>query len=136
MKQLILHVDTLSGISDLSFEDAGKLFQAMLGNKISLAPPLDVMLVKHQRLNSNDIAARKVRFKKELFTLFPTKDLQVLKAFTEYWTEHNDNGKKMRFEMEKVFNKKRRMDTWERNNFSKSTSGVESGDGIILKTRM
>lgn len=38
----------------------------------------------------------------------------LLRAFYNYWTEHNRNGKKMRFEMEKVFDVSRRLATWER----------------------
>lgn len=36
--------------------------------------------------------------------------------FLEYWTEHSLNGKKMRFEKEKVFDVKRRWSTWKKNN--------------------
>jgi hypothetical protein len=39
-----------------------------------------------------------------------------------YWTEHNPGGKKMRFEMQKVFDIHRRILTWKRNqtNFNKN----------------
>lgn len=45
----------------------------------------------------------------------------TLTAFCEYWTEHNEGGLKMRFEMEKVFDKARRLKTWtsKQNKFSK-----------------
>ena len=35
--------------------------------------------------------------------------------FFEYWTEHGDNDKKMRFEKEKSFGIKRRLETWKKN---------------------
>jgi hypothetical protein len=43
------------------------------------------------------------------------KDL--INDFFEYWTEHNEGGSKMRFEMSKnqPFNIKRRLATWKRN---------------------
>jgi len=41
---------------------------------------------------------------------------QLLNDFCEYWTEHNEGGRKMRFEMQKIFNVKRRITTWVRNN--------------------
>ena len=40
---------------------------------------------------------------------------EMLQAFYGYWTEHNANGRKMRFEMEKVFNIQRRLATWASN---------------------
>ena len=40
---------------------------------------------------------------------------EMLAEFWEYWTEHNPNGRKLRFEMEKVFCIKRRLSTWKRN---------------------
>lgn len=37
---------------------------------------------------------------------------KMCKDFFAYWTEKNTNGKKMRFEMEKVFDLPRRLATW------------------------
>ncbi|MBO7477551.1 MAG: hypothetical protein J6U04_06410 [Salinivirgaceae bacterium] len=37
---------------------------------------------------------------------------EILNAFCRYWTERNEGGKKMRFEMEKVFDLNRRLITW------------------------
>jgi hypothetical protein len=37
------------------------------------------------------------------------------KNFKDYWTEHNEGGHKMRFEMEKVFDLKKRLNTFLRN---------------------
>jgi hypothetical protein len=36
----------------------------------------------------------------------------MLRKFFDYWTEKNENGKKMRFEKEKVFDIKKRLATW------------------------
>jgi hypothetical protein len=40
---------------------------------------------------------------------------ELTQDFIDYWTEHSINGKKMRFEKEKVFDIKRRFATWKRN---------------------
>jgi hypothetical protein len=45
-------------------------------------------------------------------TEYPIYDLT---EFIDYWTESSENGKKMRFEKEKVFDIKRRLNTWMRN---------------------
>ncbi len=48
-------------------------------------------------------------FKDELST-------NTIKDFYTYWSERSSNSKKMRFEMEKVFDINRRMQTWLKNN--------------------
>ena len=40
----------------------------------------------------------------------------MLNEFFAYWTEKSENGKKMRFEFEKVFDVKRRLVTWNKRN--------------------
>lgn len=40
---------------------------------------------------------------------------EMLRRFYDYWTEKNDGGRKMRFEMQKVFDVKRRLTTWSNN---------------------
>ncbi|MFA5728902.1 MAG: hypothetical protein WC957_05700 [Candidatus Neomarinimicrobiota bacterium] len=66
---------------------------------------------------------RKGDFSKSLVSLFSEiesdfkpEDLQHKQEFLDYWTETNPNGKKERWQMEKVFDVKRRFQTWLRNN--------------------
>lgn len=40
---------------------------------------------------------------------------EMLREFFDYWTEKNKNGKKMRFEMQKVFDISLRLATWNKN---------------------
>ena len=40
---------------------------------------------------------------------------EMLGNFCDYWTEHNENGNKMRFELQKVFDINRRLKTWCKN---------------------
>lgn len=59
----------------------------------------------------------------------------MLNDFYRYWTEMNDGGKKMRFEMEKVFQVSGRLITWHKNNLNKMKSSAEQKmhqDGTIL----
>lgn len=61
-----------------------------------------------------------LQHRKEVFTnkvIELGEPYERTKAFIEYWTEHNDGGRKMRFEMAKnqPFNIGRRMGTWKRN---------------------
>lgn len=55
----------------------------------------------------------------ESIDIYP-KDM--LRAFYDYWTEMNEGGRKMRFEMEKVFDLKKRLKKWSDNN-NKSING-------------
>lgn len=41
------------------------------------------------------------------------------KSFVEYWTEHGENDRKMRFEKQASFDIKRRLLTWKNNNYNK-----------------
>lgn len=45
---------------------------------------------------------------------------EMLRAFFDYWTECNPNGQRMRFEMQKVFDIKKRLVTWNNNNNQKT----------------
>lgn len=40
---------------------------------------------------------------------------EMLRSFYDYWTEINEGGRKMRFETQKIFNIKRRLNTWKNN---------------------
>lgn len=51
---------------------------------------------------------------------------ELLLEFYRYWSEHSANGKKMRFEKEKVFDTKKRLERWGRNNKArKGKVGIE-----------
>lgn len=49
---------------------------------------------------------------------------EMCRDFFDYWTESNPNGKKMRFEMQKVFDIKKRLATWNKNNLKKHNYGA------------
>jgi len=75
---------------------------------------------------------RKGDFSKSLISLFSEiepgftpEDLHHKQDFLSYWTEKNINGKKERWQMEKVFDIKRRFRTWLRNYNNWSGQGIE-----------
>src|SRR5699024_870721 len=63
---------------------------------------------KHQKT----IEEKKEEFKKSIEPFREKYDSEMLNDFWRYWTEKNKNGKKMRFEMQKVFDVGRRLITW------------------------
>lgn len=65
----------------------------------------------------NDIFIRKQKFAESLKPYLGTYTSEMLNSFYLYWTEHGDNDKKMRFEKEKTFGLKQRLERWSKNNF-------------------
>lgn len=60
---------------------------------------------------------RKRNFGLKLADYEPQYGREMILKFFNYWTEHNENGRKCRWEMQKVFNLKLRLKTWhERSN--------------------
>tara|TARA_R110000772_G_scaffold83493_2_gene176594 strand:- start:1602 stop:2237 length:636 start_codon:yes stop_codon:yes gene_type:complete len=57
---------------------------------------------------------REWEFNNSLLPFLDNYSPELIKKFSEYWTEHNENGKKMRFEYSKnqPFSLKRRLITW------------------------
>lgn len=66
------------------------------------------------------IEERKKSFKESISKHKDQYSSELLNDFWRYWTEMNEGGKKMRFEMQKVFDVGRRLTTWsnrDNNNF-------------------
>jgi hypothetical protein len=60
---------------------------------------------------------RKLKFSTTLIPFLDLYDKDLIRAFCDYWTEHGDKDKKMRFEKEKSFGLARRLATWKKNNY-------------------
>ena len=60
---------------------------------------------------------------------FCNDENKELKKFFEYWSEHKENGKKMRKEFEKVFDIKRRLNTWKEKSEISSKFSKKQDDG-------
>lgn len=55
-------------------------------------------------------------FMNRLTPFIDTYGKEMLREFFNYWTEKNEGGKKMRFEMQKVFDVSKRLITWKNRN--------------------
>lgn len=74
------------------------------------------------------IEERKYNFGLRLIPYANQYPREMLKQFRDYWCEHNENGRKMRFEMQKVFNLKLRLKKWHEksnNGFSKARPNTD-----------
>lgn len=62
---------------------------------------------------------RKKKFKQAIWKAigmnFNEFSKEMILDFFDYWTEANENGRKMRFEKEKTFSIIRRLRTWKKN---------------------
>ncbi len=58
----------------------------------------------------------------------------TLKDFVMYWTESNENGSKMKFEMQKTFDISRRLKRWVKNDFASKNKPQENYISKFKKT--
>jgi hypothetical protein len=58
---------------------------------------------------------------------------EQINNFIYYWTESNEGGKKMKFEMQKTFDIKRRLVKWRDNNIEWGKTGKKANDSFESK---
>ena len=68
--------------------------------------------MENENVIVNTIEERRILFIEVATEKIKTEEIELLNNFIDYWTESNENGKKMRFEMEKVFDYKKRFKTF------------------------
>ena len=81
--------------------------------------------LKNKNITPKDKDKDKVKDKEKREQEFKNQSLKIGKdldagenqvdSFIDYWTESNENGRKMRFEMQKTFDIKRRLSKWLKN---------------------
>ena len=85
-------------------------------HNIELDNPL-VSVKDKDKDKGKDINTKKEEFakrvEKEVFDM--QIDPAMIKEFIEYWTEHNDGGRVLRYEQQSIFNVRKRMSTWVKN---------------------
>jgi len=72
----------------------------------------DAKNTDNENENENDILKRKNILKKKLDEYVREYGKQLIYDFFLYWSEHGDNDRKMRFEKERTFGIKARLNTW------------------------
>ena len=80
---------------------------------------------KEEEERLKDRENRKTAFGMKLEPFLETYDRKMLAEFFDYWTEHGDNDRKMRFEKEKSFNVSLRLSRWAKNSWNKTIGGEE-----------
>ncbi len=82
--------------------------------------------VSEQKKSVKPIEERFNSFFEEVWGFVSEYDESVLNSFISYWTEKNKSKTKMRFELQKTWDTKRRLETWNRNNDKFSNKSPES----------
>lgn len=65
-----------------------------------------------KKTKEDNIEERKLKFATLVKGFESDFEIQMLRDFYMYWSEHSPQGSKMRYEKEKVFDVKRRLDNW------------------------
>lgn len=79
---------------------------------------------------SDTLEVRKHAFGEKLIPYIEQYGKTLIREFFDFWTEHNENGKKMRFEKEKTFEISKRLARWSKrnsNNVKSSRSSLPVG---------
>ncbi len=72
------------------------------------------------KIKENNLEERQLNFASEVSVIYfdKYKGLNMYDGFIAYWTEPNKSKTKMRFELERTWDTKRRLQTWIRNDKS------------------
>jgi len=92
-----------------------------LGKGVSQVGVKPQTILKETKLKES-IENRTSEFKNSLQIYLKEFDKDLLNDFYLYWTEKKPKGRKMRFEMEKTFDIKRRLDRWSKNTLNNNNN--------------
>lgn len=90
-----------------------QLIELLLNSDVGISDVPKLAEYLHKELFA--VGSLEERKNKFVFRVAMFKDIyprEMLKDFAGYWLEISDNGRKFRFEKEKVFNTERRLKTW------------------------
>lgn len=74
---------------------------------------------------AENLEKRNKSFYQSLVPYVDTYGKELIRAFYDYWTEPNKSKTKMRFELEKTWDVKRRLNTWASRNFKSNSNGTD-----------
>ena len=102
------------------------------GGLIAATPSIDTimnLIDEYTKPKTKTLEERKDDFTWKCVEFIGEYPDELVCEFKDYWTEHNEGGKKMRFEMSKnqPFNIKRRLATWKKNQKNYGTTTTKKG---------
>ena len=81
--------------------------------------------IREDKIKEDNITIRKQKFADILKPYLGTYSKDMLNEFFMYWTECSVNDKKIRFEKEKTFGVKQRLERWSKNNFNNQNDPIQ-----------
>lgn len=87
---------------------------------------------KKESDKSLSLENRKKDFMNSLIPFLDEFSKEMVRAFFDYWSEHNQDGFKMRFEMEKVFDRKKRLTTWRKRELTINKTTTQKEPPVIM----
>ena len=97
--------------------------------KLSVNNTLKYKYIVKDKVKAKTKEEREIDFSKKVTII--SKDVEnvteeQIRNFVYYWTESNENGKKLKFEMQQTFDIKKRLVKWRDNNLEWSKTGKEN----------
>tara|TARA_R110002020_G_scaffold108562_2_gene251554 strand:- start:2867 stop:3634 length:768 start_codon:yes stop_codon:yes gene_type:complete len=122
-KRLNKQIETINDKSKKAKENAKKRWgnadAEPLHTKRNASISISKAKAKENKSKINDINLRLETFQKKVLDIEDI-DVKDKTAFIDYWTEKNQSGTRMRFEMEKTWDLSRRIKRWVNSDFNKS----------------
>lgn len=93
------------------------------------------LVESHTRVHTptHTLKERSHTFGEKLIPYVQQYGQKMVREFFDYWTEANEDGRKMRFEKEKTFDISRRLARWHKNNLGKNNNTSKSDIGVVLR---
>jgi len=79
--------------------------------------------IREKEITNNNVDTRKLKFAHSLKPFLETYSKETIREFCDYWTEPNKSNTKFRQELQKTWDTKRRLQTWDKNNFNNKSNG-------------
>ena len=129
-KRLNEHIDTINSKSLKAKENASKRWKnanAMQSHSEPNASRVYKSIVENSKVDKSKVNKRIVEFKNSINQIEGISNNDKENFFL-FWSELNKSKTKMRFEMERTWNLKRRLQRWSNSSFNKKEQGIKFPD--------
>jgi hypothetical protein len=86
-----------------------------------------------EKVQVKGITTRVTEFKNSLRPYVETYGAEMITKFFEYWTQINENGRKLHFEKQKTFQLSSRLSSWSKKDYNKSKASTTVNSKSVLE---
>ena len=126
-KWYTINYKTLNSYNQDGQNDVDKLDTSYLP-KMDTSEVQQVDTSINTKTTTKNISNRESIFREEVKQHLTDYSLSMINDFCDYWTEPNASRKKMKYELEKTFDIKRRLKTWHKNS---KKFGADDRTGVV-----